>query len=208
MTDFSQALQSAAKRLTAKAIARAGDSLSIRLPQTGQFAVLTFGNETAILLCDLALPAPDLHGQIYAARADVGAIFVGGLAWTCQLAAMDQSLPWVFDEQIRQLGPTAPRVRAKRSGQMPASALATGANAFCLDDAAICCGTGLARLLLNIEILEKCAQSYVLAAQTGQKVARIPWLVKLIATRRLKRDQIDAARRHLRGEMSVFKAGY
>ena len=64
------------------------------------------------------------------------------------------------------------------------------------------------RLLPNIEILEKCAESFVLAHCTSQQVKRIPWLIKFIANRRLKKDQKDAATRHLRGERAIMKAGY
>lgn len=49
------------------------------------------------------------------------------------------------------------------SDDRPIAALANGANAYCLDDGTLCFGMGLERLLLNIEILEKCAESYVLA---------------------------------------------
>jgi hypothetical protein len=67
---------------------------------------------------------------------------------------------------------------------------------------------GLERLLPNIEILEKCAQSFVLAYCASNQVKRIPWLIKFIANGRLKKDQKDAAARHLRGERAIMKAGY
>ena len=214
MKETVKILNAAVTRLGAKQLMRPGDSLSMRLPESGQFARCLLGADSVARfypLCDPDAGGPDaggIDGQIYAARADVGAVFVGSLVWTSELIGLDCALPWVFDEQIRQLGPIAPRVHVASIGQMPVSALRGGANAFCLNDTVLCLGMGVERLLLNIEILEKCAQSFVLATQSGHRVARIPWLVKFIATRRLQRDQKDAAARHLRGERSVMKAGY
>lgn len=94
------------------------------------------------------------------------------------------------------------------SDDRPIAALANGANAYCLDDGTLCFGMGLERLLLNIEILEKCAESYLLAQCAAEPIRRIPRVVRFIAGRRLKRDQKDAAARHLRGERSVMKVGY
>ncbi|WP_205687873.1 hypothetical protein [Ciceribacter ferrooxidans] len=96
----------------------------------------------------------------------------------------------------------------RSSDARPIVVLANGANAYCLDDRALCFGMGLERLLLNIEILEKCAESYVLAQCSAGRIGRIPWLVRFIANGRLKKDQKDATARHLRGERSVMKAGY
>ncbi len=68
-------------------------------------------------------------------------------------------------------------------------------------------GHGLERLLLNIEILEKSAQASCLP-QLGPQGPSHSWLIKYIANGRLKKDQQDAAARHLRGERSILKAGY
>ena len=156
----------------------------------------------------LSGPPMDLHHRIYATRPDVGAIAAGTFKWTSALARLDVSLPAVFDEQVRHLGIGVQRIAIRSSDDKPVPGLGNGANAWMLDDVALCLGMELERLLQNIEILEKCAQSFVLAHCASTGVKRIPWLVKFIANRRLEKDQKDAAARHLRGERAVLKAGY
>ncbi|HWU65251.1 MAG TPA: class II aldolase/adducin family protein [Ensifer sp.] len=202
----------AAARLAGKALLKPGDTLSQRIPEQNAVVLtrITAGQDVPDVFewSNLSSSSSDLHHAIYAARPDVGAIAAGQFTWTSMLARLDLSLPPIFDEQIRQLGVGARRVarRSTDSGAFPA--LANGANGYCLDDLSICLGMGLERLLLNIEILEKSAESFVLAASAGLKVKRIPWLIKYIANGRLKKDQKDAADRHLRGERSILKAGY
>jgi len=72
----------------------------------------------------------------------------------------------------------------------------------------LCLGMTLERLVFNAELLEKCAQAYLLARATGLAVRRIPWLVRLVATGRLRRDQRRAAASYARGEAPGRVAGY
>ena len=211
-TAIEETLGLAAARLAGKGLLKPGDMLSQRIPE--QNAVLltriAAGQDVPEVFewSNLTDTSSDLHHAIYAARPDVGAIAAGQFTWTNMLARLDLSLPPIFDEQIRQLGVEARRVARRSTDPGAFPALANGANGYCLDDLSICLGMGLERLLLNIEILEKSAESFVLAASAGLKVKRIPWLVKYIANGRLKKDQKDAAERHLRGERSILKAGY
>lgn len=212
-----EALGRAAARLAGKVLLKPGDVLSQRIPEQNAFVSVRINSgqdvpdefEWTSLTATPGLSAipGDLHHRIYRARPDVGAIASGGLTWTSALARLDLSLPAVFDEQIRHLG-----LEAKRLGMCstddPTKALSNGANAYCLDDMALCFGMGLERLLLNIEILEKCAECFILAQSATVKVKQIPWLIRFIANGRLKKDQKEAAARHLRGERSIMKAGY
>jgi len=211
-TAIEETLGLAAARLAGKGLLKPGDMLSQRIPE--QNAVLltriAAGQDVPEVFewSNLTDTSSDLHHAIYAARPDVGAIAAGQFTWTNMLARLDLSLPPIFDEQIRQLGVEARRVARRSTDPGAFPALQNGANGYCLDDLSVCLGMGLERLLLNIEILEKSAESFVLAASAGLKVKRIPWLVKYIANGRLKKDQKDAAERHLRGERSILKAGY
>ncbi|MCD2179328.1 hypothetical protein [Rhizobium sp. C1] len=211
-TAIKDTLGLAAARLAGKGLLKPGDTLSQRIPEQNAIILtrITAGQDVPEEFTWLSLTGPvsNFHQVIYGARPDVGAIAAGQFTWTNRLARLDLSLPPIFDEQIRQLGVEGRRV-ARRSNELGAfPALQNGANGYCLDDLSICLGMGLERLLLNIEILEKSAQSFVLAASSGLKVRRIPWLIKYIANGRLKKDQQDAAARHLRGERSILKAGY
>ena len=204
-------LRQAAGRLAAKGLFKPGDRLSERVPEMEAFVTLHFDAGSDAPRCEwgsLAASPRGLHHHVYAARPDVGAILSGGLPWTSALVGMKLAMPAVFDEQIRHLGVEAARLAVGVDADGPVEGLANGANAYVLGDGALCLGMGLERLLLNVEILEKCAESFVLATSTGGTVRRIPWLVRYIANGRLRIDQKDAAVRHLRGERSVMKAGY
>lgn len=209
----------AAVRLQAKGLLKPGDVLSQRIPEHSAFVRIRIGanqaSANAFSWASLDVPpgqtkdaAWDLHRAIYSARPDVGAIAAGQLTWTSLLAPLNLTLPGIFDEQIRQLGVEVRRIARPSTAFGSLPALGNGANAYCFDDLAVCVGMGLERLLLNIEILEKCAESFVLASSAGLTVKRIPWWVKFIANGRLKKDRKDAAARHLRGERSILKAGY
>jgi ribulose-5-phosphate 4-epimerase/fuculose-1-phosphate aldolase len=205
------ALGRAAIRLAGKGFLRPGDTLSQRIPEQDSYV------EVKITSPDIAMEFrwvglrsahTKSHHRIYAARPDVGAIASGALPWTCALTHLDLRLPAVFDEQVRHLGVAVSRVPRRSHAPDLSAFLSNGANAYALDDVALCFGMGLERLMANIEILEKCAESFVLARSASRQVKRIPWLIKFIANGRLRKDQKDAAIRHLRGERAVMKAGY
>lgn len=201
----------AARQLTNKSLLKLGDTLSQRIPERNSFvSVDLLSPEESLLFrwTSLSDDPVDLHHRIYAARPDVGAVAAGAFPWTGALAGMSLSLPAVFDEQVRHLGVAVRRVPMRSTDGKSIPVLANGANAYMLDDVSLCLGMGLERLLPNIEILEKCAQSFVLAHCASNQVKRIPWLVKFIANGRLKKDRKDAAARHLRGERAIMKAGY
>jgi ribulose-5-phosphate 4-epimerase/fuculose-1-phosphate aldolase len=211
-TSIEEILGLAAARLAGKGLLHPGDTLSQRIPERGAFvtAAITAGKDVPDVFewKSLSGAPKGLHHRIYAARPDVGAIASGQFTWTTKLARLDVSIPAIFDEQVRVLGVEVKRLAMQLSDDKPIAALANGANAYCLDDGVLCLGMGLERLLLNIEILEKCGQSFVLARAATSKVKTIPWLIKYVANGRLKKDQKDAAARHLRGERSIMKAGY
>ena len=202
----------AAARLSGKGLLKPGDLLSQRIPEREAFLRVRIeaGSDVPVDFewLSLAGVSDDLHHRIYKARPDVGAIAAGRPTWTSWLSRIDLSMPGIFDEQIRHLGVEARRVGmcSGDGGALPD--LGSGANAWCLDDVVLCFGMGLERLLLNIEILEKCAECFVLAQTASADVRRIPWLIRYIANGRLRKDQKDAAARHLRGERSIMKAGY
>lgn len=211
-TSIEETLGLAAARLAGKGLLKQGDVLSQRIPERDAFVSVEIkaGQDVPeVFRWTSLLSTPKcLHHQTYVARPDVGAIAEGRLTWTSALARLDMSLPPVFDEQVRHLGVEAKRVAHRSTDDRPIEALANGANAYCLDDVSLCFGMGLERLLLNIEILEKCAECFVLAQCAATNVRRIPWLIRFIANGRLKKDRKDAAARHLRGERSIMKAGY
>lgn len=202
----------AAARLSGKGLLKPGDVLSQRIPERHAFVRVRIDGgrdvPSEFEWVDLTGKSTDFHHQIYQARPDVGAIAAGQLTWCSWLSRIDLTMPSIFDEQVRHLGVEAKRVGMSSTHAGPIQAFSNGANAYCLDDLVLCFGMGLKRLLLNIEILEKCAECYVLAHSTGARVRQIPWLIRFIANGRLRKDEKEAAALHLRGKRSVMKAGY
>jgi ribulose-5-phosphate 4-epimerase/fuculose-1-phosphate aldolase len=94
-------------------------------------------------------------------------------------------------------------------GRLGPTRLAGGDNAFVtLDHRVLCLGMTLDRLVFNAELLEKCAKAFVLAHSSGARLTRVPWFVRAIAGRRLRRDQRFAAQCHGLGKPPVFKSAY
>ena len=151
--------------------------------------------------------ANQVHRAIYRDRPDVGIVIIAHPRWASRLAQLEVEMPAIFDEQIRQLGPEVSRWNKGKDGPRPQS-LIRGENAFVMDDAVICLGTTSDRGVFNLELLEKCAKSFVLAYLSGQRIGRIPRWVQWIAGSRLKRDERRAAEAFARGEYPVFAAGY
>ena len=206
-------LRAAAARLAAKGLMQPGDCLSQRIPerQTWIWLVLPANGTAEPTPVHWAASAagqrPELHERLYAGRADVGAILESRPAWASRLGQLPEAMPALFDEQVRHLGLGVGQASERPGAPVPLD-FYPGANALALADRVLCCGMGLERLLLNAELLEKCAKAFVLAQSSGRPLRRIPWLVRYIANRRLLRDEREAAACHGAGRRSVMQAGY
>lgn len=146
-----------------------------------------------------------IHAAVYGAREDVGAIAVGGGSYGRCLADFGGFMPQVFDEQARHLGGMP--IPNNDLGAMPLS-LREGGNAILVREAAVCLGMTAIRLALNAELFEKCAKAYVLAVATGGRVKPLPWLVRFVANRRLRKDEMRASRRFSKGLLPEETKGY
>jgi len=200
-------LQAARQRLSSKGLLSSGDSLSLRLAGTGACLLTLEGADAGSSSCDripFAVPglseAAELHRLIYLARCDAGALLLSRQRWAAALPAAGGTLPAVFDEQLRHLGARVAQMPTPRSREQVRAQLASGANAFGIGARVLCLGMTLERMIFNAELLERCAQAYLLAHATGLPVHRIPWLVRRVATGRLRRDQRRAAASYARGE--------
>ena len=174
----------------------------------GETSVLQ-AREVTVVEFDAAIcpvPAEDVpflpvHAAIYRHRPDVGAILTSSLPW-CFWLALGGIMPAVFDEQVRYLGPQVERLPLVGTELTPGAIaiLKRGANAFLLDQETICLGLTTERAVLNVELLEKCAQAYILASLTLHPIGTIPFYVRFVAARRLRRDEKHAAEAYARGE--------
>jgi hypothetical protein len=161
---------------------------SVRIPGSMALAAALPEGEPQILSFKEAEadPLAALHVQAYRHRRDAGAVASGCPPWGAALASLARTMPVVFDEQARHLGPSVLPLDG------PAS-LAPPRNAYFLSAGCLCLGTTPDRAVFNAELLEKCAHAYLLAILAGGRVKRIPFLIRLIAGSRLRRDQRIAA---------------
>ena len=207
---YAQQFESARQRLQDKGLLMAGSRLSCRVPGTGTYLIGSHGGDGVreLPLEAAGESAKDLHRLIYLARPDVGAILLGRQPWASSLPTAGAVMPGIFDEQLRHLGWSVRPVEGLSNLEAARDQLADGANAYTLDDQAICLGMTLERLVFNAELLEKCAKAWLLASASGMPVGKIPWLVRWIATGRLRKDQKRAADHHERGLAPPRSAGY
>ncbi|GLQ51616.1 class II aldolase/adducin family protein [Dyella flava] len=203
-------LEDAIHRLDGKHLLGADASVSVRLPGTQDILLGTPGQASVRVSLAAADGQHAWHAAVYRARPDVGAIALGGGVYGRALGDFGGKLPQVFDEQARHLGRTALALR-DMAGDPAASAehcLATGGNAWSCGQTLLVFGSTTQRLVLNAELLEKCAKAYVLAAASGAAVHTLPWWVCHIANGRLKKDQRRAMERFAQGLLPEEVKGY
>ena len=177
-----------------------GAGLSLRIPGSGDLWFGAAADEAPSRVADVPL-----HTAVYAARPDVGAIAVGGVAFGSCLADFGGRMPEVFDEQARHLGRMGQAIEDAAS---VARSLRAGGNAVLVAGVPVCLGTTGSRLALNAELFEKCAKAYVLAAAAGGPVKPLPWWVRHIANGRLLKDEGRAAARRAQGLLPEESRGY
>jgi ribulose-5-phosphate 4-epimerase/fuculose-1-phosphate aldolase len=189
-----QQVQKALARLAGKGLAVEPPVLfSVRLPGQAAMTVGDGQGEVETVPFDTADTRFEMHASVYRLRGDAGAILTAPQSWASRLASFPEPMPGVFDEQVRQLG--------QKVEPFSAATLAEGANAFLSGRLVLTIGFTAERAVLNAELLEKCAKAYLLASLTGRPVGLIPWLVRRIARRRLRKDQQRASAAHARGEV-------
>ena len=172
-------------RLEARGLWGEGASLSLRVA----------GDETMWLGGEHDV-APRLIRLAEAARADVGAVAVGGGKFGRTLAAFGGRMPVLFDEQARHLGIMG---EASAAPADLAAALRRGGNVALVGALPVCLGMTAKRLALNAELFEKCAKAYVLARAAGGPTHAPAWWARAIAGRRLIKDERRAAQRFAEG---------
>lgn len=211
----SKQIVDAAQRLTQKGYLMAtGGNLSIRIAGQGAFAITPSNydymkmspEDICVVDYELKMVAGSrkpsvetaMHAAIYRARPDVNAIVHTHQAYVSTLALINASIPALFDEQSRFLGRSVEIIPYAPSGTgMLKNTIAKHVrdhnNAYILQNhGALCFGDDIERAEHNVEILEKCALSYLLAICTERKVTRIPLVVREVAFSKLRLDQKKA----------------
>jgi ribulose-5-phosphate 4-epimerase/fuculose-1-phosphate aldolase len=111
------------------------------------------------------------------------------------VALMGKSIPGLFDEQARFLGRSVEIVPYGPSGtgwlkSNIVRKLKNQCNAFILQNhGALVLGPDPERAMFNVELLEKCAQAFLLAYYTGERVTRIPLPIREVIFAKLRKEQ-------------------
>lgn len=183
-----------------------GASLSLRIPGSEAMWFGLASDTTPQRMPWRAAPHhAEVHVAAYAARGDAGAIAVGGGAFGRCLVDFGGAMPQVFDEQARHLGPMG---TASADASEVMTALHGRGNVLLVHGRPVCLGMTAMRLALNAELFEKCAKAYVLAVASGGRVRALPWIVRLVANRRLAKDEQRAVERFLQGQLPEESKGY
>ncbi|MCR4422838.1 MAG: class II aldolase/adducin family protein [Spirochaetales bacterium] len=136
-----------------------------------------------------------MHCLVYKNRKDVKAIIHTHQVYASTLALIDMPVPALFDEQVRFLGKSIQIVPYAPSGTIflqknLSKFIRNYHNAYILKNhGVICFGDSIERAIDNIELVEKCSLTYLLALCTERKISKIPDIVKEVAFHKLREDQ-------------------
>jgi ribulose-5-phosphate 4-epimerase/fuculose-1-phosphate aldolase len=209
---FKKQIVEAAQELVQKGYLMAtGGNLSLRIPSRDGFAITPSNydylkmtpDDVCVLDLDLnpleghLKPSVEasMHGAIYQVRRDVNAIVHTHQVFTSTLTLIKAPIPALFDEQARFLGRRVDIIPYAPSGtgllkNAVARHVKNHNNAFMMQNhGALVFGHDMERAVHNVEILEKCAQAYLLAICSERRISRIPLAVREIAFAKLRGDQ-------------------
>jgi ribulose-5-phosphate 4-epimerase/fuculose-1-phosphate aldolase len=223
-TEIEATLLEGCRRLAGKGFLNApSDSFSMRVPGSTEMIFASGCHDwRQVGVADLqavsfsvrdgssGLHAAILHAAIYRERADVGAVAISSPKGARLLAHCGGCFPTLFDEQARHIGaPAKPLAEAASLRvDLVTKTFRRGTNAVLLGEQLLCLGVTCERVLCNSELYEKCAQAYVIAHASGNRIREIPGWVRLIANRRLLRDEYRAAASYRHGVTPEGIGGY
>lgn len=188
-------------------LAEAGSSVSLRIPGHER---MWWGRLEDVAPTCIDWPAhvkgdSQTHHAIYRARADVGAILLGGGDFARSLGDFGGVMPILFDEQARHIGHMGGPAASIHD---IATALQRGGNAALIKGVPVTLGTTGTRMALNAQLFEKCAKAFTLAKASGARMTLLPWWVVLVANGRLMKDEKRATHCFARGEIPPENRGY
>src|SRR5262249_9797133 len=121
-----------------------------------------------------------MHAAVYGRRLDVNAVIHTHQPQASAFALVEGGIPALFDEQVLNLGERVERVAYGLSGSAvllgnTAACLPSQCNAYLLQNhGVLVLGLTAELALRNVLLLEKCAQTYAAALQTGLALSLLP----------------------------------
>ena len=188
-----------------------GGNVSVRIPGEPAFAITPSNydymkmrpEDVCILKLDLSpvqaamKPSVEsaMHAAIYENRLDVNVVIHTHQVYASAFSLINTPIPALYDEQARFLGRSVEIVAYAPSGtgflkHNIIRKLGNHAHAYILQNhGALLLGPDADRTIFNVELLEKCAITYMLALVTEKKVNRVPLPFRELAVSMLRRDQ-------------------
>ncbi len=139
-----------------------------------------------------------MHAAIYENRQDVNCAIHTHQLYASALALTRTPIPALFDEQVRFLGKSVAIIDYAPSGtpflkKNVVKRLSNHANAYILQNhGALLLGPDSDRTIFNVQLLEKCATTYILALCTEKEITKIPAAFREFAFLMLRKDEKKA----------------
>jgi ribulose-5-phosphate 4-epimerase/fuculose-1-phosphate aldolase len=136
-----------------------------------------------------------MHAAIYENRPDANCAIHTHQVYASALALTHTPIPALYDEQVRFLGKKVEIVDYAPSGtpflkNNVVKCLSNHANAYILQNhGALLLGPDPDRTIFNVQLLEKCAVTYILAICTEKKISQVPAPFRELAFSMLRGDE-------------------
>ncbi len=218
MGDYLEARQTVVEicqKLLAKGILMGtGGNISVRVPGEKVFAITPSNYDYAIMtpedVCvlgyDLSVKAGTrkpsvesaMHAAIYEHRLDTNCVIHTHQVYASALGLTHTPIPALYDEQVRFLGRAVDIIDYAPSGtpflkKNVVKKLGNHANAYIIQNhGAVLLGPDPDRTIFNVQLLEKCAVTYILALCTEKKITKVPAAFRELAFAMLRKDEKKA----------------
>lgn len=141
-----------------------------------------------------------IHAAIYEHRPDCNCAIHTHQVYASALSLTKTPIPALYDEQVKFLGRSVEIIDYAPSGtpflkNKVVKRLSNHANAYILQNhGALLLGPDAERTIFNVQLLEKCAVTYMLAICTEKKITKVPAAIREVAFMMLRSDEKKAAK--------------
>lgn len=192
-----------------------GGNISVRVPGEEVFAITPSNYDYAIMtpedVCVLRYDLSALegtrkpsvesamHAAIYENRMDTNCVIHTHQMYASALSLTHTPIPALYDEQVRFLGRAVDIIEYAPSGtpflkKNVVKKLTNHANAYIIQNhGAVLLGPDPDRTIFNVQLLEKCAVTYILALCSEKKITKVPAAFRELAFMMLRNDEKKTA---------------
>ncbi len=142
-----------------------------------------------------------MHIAVYKNRPDANAVIHSHQTFASVFALINKPVPAIFDEAVMGIGNVIDVIHYALSGsdeliKYVAAKLTNRCNCYIMQNhGALSIGTSMNKTFRNMELMEKCAQTYYYALSTGEKITALPSDTTEFLFQLLKAEQDDEIKR-------------